>query len=142
MHNGFYAIIGYERFGMHLFPRIPWPAFAFCAFACGAPVEHAVLPPTSAFMLAMEGPPPVPSCSPAPADCAPTDLDPARCVEDPTPFEVTVLDDYIVDIYVHSDIVAGLGLAPGRWWTSFADPLGGCDIRVVEFEVAASDVSL
>ncbi len=86
--------------------------------------------------LGVDVPTPVPTCSPAPVECGQEALDPARCVTDPSPFVVTVIDGFIADVHVDQAILGELALAEGAWWAAFPDPMGGCEWRVVQFEIA------
>lgn len=103
--------------------------------ACGTPEPS--LPAWSASSARSSDVPLVPTCTISAPECIPAGLAPDRCVSDPAPFLVTEIAGVIVDVSVDPGALATLELAPGKWWTAFADPLEGCDWRVVEFEVVA-----
>lgn len=111
--------------------------------ACGEPVGGTpdLAPPALRLevdaepALGLDVPAPVPTCEPPPAECAQQTLDPSRCIVDASPFELTVVDGFVADVHVDAHALAELALPPGRWWTAFPDPLGGCEWRVVEVEI-------
>ena len=62
-------------------------------------------------------------------------LDPARCLEDPTLFEVTALDGVVVDATPIDAAVAALALEPGTWWAIWPDPDESCAVVIHTVEV-------
>ena len=70
------------------------------------------------------------------AACPELALDPALCVDDPDLFEVDSYGDFVANVTVDADEVEKAKLAPGTWHTTFADPMGGCELVVVAFTLA------
>ncbi len=69
-----------------------------------------------------------------PPGCDDGGLPADRCVADPAPFTVTLLDGEVVSLTVDLAIAASLGLADGTWWTAWSDGVS-CARVTTSFEL-------
>ena len=74
-----------------------------------------------------------PRCDPRPATCAPLDVDPARCIDDPELFVAVVAQGTVVGARLQPTALDALALELGAWHVRYPDPDGGCDDLVVPF---------